>query len=79
MTRDPETGKMTTRTCGNIRDEFRIPRFGFGDSHPRNFVTAQASSEWIANKNINSCKTKEGCMQNRSVYFRFLAVAFKMK
>lgn len=44
MDHDPESGKTTGKPCENVREEFRVQKFGFSDVQPRYFVTAQCFS-----------------------------------
>ncbi|XP_062589233.1 protein rolling stone-like [Saccostrea cucullata] len=41
MSLNSESGKSTTKTCGNVREEFRLQNLGFSGSRSRNFVTSQ--------------------------------------
>nr|XP_011443096.2 protein rolling stone-like [Crassostrea gigas] len=44
MDQDPESRKTTGKPCENVREEFRVQKFGFSDVQPRYFVTAQCFS-----------------------------------
>lgn len=44
MDHDPESGKTTGKPCENVREEFRVEKFGFSNVQPRYFVTAQCFS-----------------------------------